>query len=33
MFCLHQLQQAQDRFVLDARMYIDRRLIRNMRVS
>ena len=33
MFCLHQLQQAQDRLVLDARMYIDRRLIRNMRVS
>ena len=33
MFFLHQLQQAQDRLVLDARMYIDRRLIRNMRVS
>ena len=33
MFCLHQLQQAQDRLVLDARLYIDRRLIRNMRVS
>jgi biopolymer transport protein ExbB/TolQ len=32
MFCLHQLQQAQDRLVLDARSYIDRRLIRNMRV-
>jgi biopolymer transport protein ExbB/TolQ len=32
MFCLHQLQQAQDRLVLDARAYIDRRLIRNMRV-
>lgn len=32
MFFLHQLQQAQDRFVLDARMYIDRRLIRHMRV-
>ena len=32
MFFLHQLQQAQDRLVLDARMYIDRRLIRNMRV-
>src|SRR5438309_9649369 len=33
MFCLHQLQQAQDRLVLDARGYIDRRLIRNMRVN
>jgi len=33
MFCLHQLQQAQDRLVLDARLYIDRRLIRNMRVN
>lgn len=33
MFFLHQLQQAQDRLVLDARMYIDRRLIRNMRVQ
>jgi biopolymer transport protein ExbB/TolQ len=33
MFCLHQLQQAQDRLVLDARSYIDRRLIRNMRVN
>lgn len=32
MFFLHQLQQAQDRLVLDARMYIDRRLIRHMRV-
>lgn len=32
MFFLHQLQQAQDRLVLDARMYIDGRLIRNMRV-
>ena len=32
MFFLHQLQQAQDRLVLDARMYVDRRLIRNMRV-
>jgi biopolymer transport protein ExbB/TolQ len=32
MFCMHQLQQAQDRFVLDARMYVDRRLIRQMRV-
>lgn len=33
MFCLHQLQQAQDRLVLDTRTYIDRRLIRHMRVS
>jgi len=33
MFCLHQLQQAQDRLVLDARTYIDRKLIRNMRVA
>jgi biopolymer transport protein ExbB/TolQ len=33
MFFLHQLQQAQDRLVLDARMYIDRRLIRHMRVT
>jgi biopolymer transport protein ExbB/TolQ len=33
MFCLHQLQQAQDRLVLDTRRYIDRRLIRHMRVS
>jgi biopolymer transport protein ExbB/TolQ len=33
MFCLHQLQQAQDRLVLDARSYIDRKLIRNMRVQ
>jgi biopolymer transport protein ExbB/TolQ len=32
MFFLHQLQQAQDRLVLDARMYIDRKLIRHMRV-
>jgi len=33
MFFLHQLQQAQDRLVLYARMYIDRRLIRHMRVT
>jgi len=33
MFCLHQLQQAQDRLVLDTRTYIDRRLIKHMRVS
>jgi biopolymer transport protein ExbB/TolQ len=32
MFCLHQLQQAQDRLVLEARAYIDRRLLRHMRV-
>lgn len=32
MFCLHQLQQAQDRLVLDTRNYIDRGLIRHMRV-
>jgi biopolymer transport protein ExbB/TolQ len=32
MFCLHQLQQAQDRLVLDTRTYIDRGLIRHMRV-
>src|SRR5207245_9756475 len=32
MFFLTQLQPAQDRLVLDARMYIDRRLIRHMRV-
>jgi hypothetical protein len=29
---MHQLQQAQDRFVLDARMYADKKLIRQMRV-
>jgi biopolymer transport protein ExbB/TolQ len=32
MFCLHQLQQVQDRLVLDTRTYIDRGLIRHMRV-
>jgi biopolymer transport protein ExbB/TolQ len=32
MFFLHQLQQAQDRLVLDTRNYIDRGLIRHMRV-
>jgi biopolymer transport protein ExbB/TolQ len=32
MFCLHQLQQAQDRLVLDTRNYVDRGLIRHMRV-
>jgi len=32
MFCLHQLQQAQDRLVLEARAYIDRHLLRHMRV-
>jgi len=33
MFCLHQLQQAQDKLVLDTRMSVDRSLIRQMRVS
>jgi biopolymer transport protein ExbB/TolQ len=32
MFCLHQLQQAQDRLVLDTRTTVDRNLIRHMRV-
>jgi biopolymer transport protein ExbB/TolQ len=32
MFFLHQLQQAQDRLVLDTRNYVDRGLIRHMRV-
>jgi len=32
MFCLHQLQQAQDRLVLDTRTAVDRNLIRHMRV-
>ncbi|MEP7247395.1 MAG: MotA/TolQ/ExbB proton channel family protein [Gammaproteobacteria bacterium] len=32
MFFLHQLQQAQDRLVLDTRNYIDRGIIRHMRV-
>jgi len=32
MFCMHQLQQAQDRFVLDCRTYVDRKLIRQMRM-
>jgi biopolymer transport protein ExbB/TolQ len=32
MFCLHQLQQAQDRLVLDTRSYVDRNLIRHLRV-
>ncbi|MGH8265137.1 MAG: MotA/TolQ/ExbB proton channel family protein [Steroidobacterales bacterium] len=32
MFCLHQLQQAQDRLVLDTRIAVDRNLIRHMRV-
>ncbi|NBW90690.1 MAG: MotA/TolQ/ExbB proton channel family protein, partial [Gammaproteobacteria bacterium] len=31
MFWLHQLQQAQDRLVLDSRTYVDRRLLRQMR--
>lgn len=33
MFFLHQLQQAQDRLVLEARMYTDRRLLRQMRTG
>jgi hypothetical protein len=32
MFCLHQLQQAQDRIVLDSRTYVERKLLRRMRV-
>jgi biopolymer transport protein ExbB/TolQ len=32
MFFLHQLQQAQDKLILDSRNYIDRGLIRHMRV-
>jgi biopolymer transport protein ExbB/TolQ len=31
-YCLHQLQQAQDRVVLDTRAYVDRFLIRHMQV-
>lgn len=31
MFFLHQLQQAQDRIVLDSRTYADRKLLRRMR--
>jgi hypothetical protein len=31
MFWIHQLQQAQDRLVLDSRTYVDRRLLRQMR--
>lgn len=33
MFLLHQLQLAQERFVLETESYIDRQLIRNMRAS
>ena len=33
MFVLHQLQLAQERFVLDTQSYIDGRLIRHMRVG
>jgi biopolymer transport protein ExbB/TolQ len=33
MFLLHQLQQAQDRLVLDTRAFIERRLIARMRVT
>lgn len=32
MFCLHQLQQVQDRLILDTRNYVTRRLLRHMRV-
>lgn len=32
MFCLHQLQQAQDRLIINTRNYVTRRLLRNMRV-
>ena len=32
MFCLHQLQQVQDRLILDTRNYANRRLLRHMRV-
>ncbi len=33
MFLLHQLQLAQERFVLDTESYVDSRLIRHMRVG
>jgi len=32
MFFIHQLQQAQDKLVLEARAYVDRNLLRHMRV-
>ena len=32
MFWMHQLQQYQDRLVLDARTYVDRQLLRKLRV-
>jgi hypothetical protein len=32
MFWMHQLQQFQDRLVLDARTYVDRQLLRKLRV-
>jgi biopolymer transport protein ExbB/TolQ len=32
MFWMHQLQQYQDRLVLDGRTYVDRQLLRKMRV-
>lgn len=32
MFCLHQLQQVQDRLILSTRNYVTRRLLRHMRV-
>jgi hypothetical protein len=30
MFCLHQLQLAQERLVLDAQRYADKRLMRHL---
>jgi len=33
MFWMHQLQQFQDRLVLDARTYVDRQLLRKLRVA
>jgi len=32
MFWMHQLQQFQDRLVLDCRTYVDRSLLRKLRV-
>jgi biopolymer transport protein ExbB/TolQ len=32
MFCLHQLQQVQDRLILSTRNYVTRRVLRHMRV-
>jgi biopolymer transport protein ExbB/TolQ len=33
MFVMHQLQQAQDQLVLDSRNYVDRKLLRKLRVT